>query len=556
MTSPTRHRPATAGRRRPALAGAVGLAGVALVLAGCSGASGAGAGEPSGEPKPGGDFTVATNGAEPACINPLIDASAGVITSRPYSDSLFWQTADGKFEPWLATGYEVSEDGTVYTLHIREGVTFTDGTPLNAEAVKVNFDYIVTPATKSQLSAAYFKPYQESVVKDEYTLEVHLTQPYNSFVNILAQSYFALLSPKQLTESPETTCDAPIGSGPFIVKKWNKGQSIEYVRNEDYNWGPPGTHDGPAYVDSLNLLFVGEDPVRYNALLSGEVDAIDFVPPENVAEFEQSEEFGFIREIRPGTPFALHINNSRAPFDDKRVRQALLHSIDREQIVAAASFGQWQASNFLTSSTPDYADDLGVELTYDLELANQLLDQVGWTERDTDGYRTKDGERLTATLPLDGTNAARQRLAELAQAQAKQAGIEIAIELLPYQQLSERMWAGDYDLYAGLWSSNTADMLWLRWSSANISTDEVVGQNVSNFSNIEFDELVERARKSTEPAERTDLYRQAQALLVEEVPSVPLYGDPRTAAFPNDVRGVTFDYAYLQPYWFDVWLDR
>ncbi|WP_127128667.1 ABC transporter substrate-binding protein [Georgenia sp. SYP-B2076] len=529
----------------------------ALLLTACAGGSAA-SNETTqdGAPKSGGALTVATNGQEPACLNPLIDATAGVITSRPYSDSLFWQTEDGTFEPWLATGYEVSDDGTVYTLHIRDGVTFTDGTPLDAGAVKMNFDYIVDPATKSQLSAAYFKPYQESVVLDEDTLEVHLKQPYNSFINILAQSYFALLSPKQLTEAPETTCDAPIGSGPFVVDKWNKGQSIQYVRNESYSWGPPGTHEGAAYVDGLHLLFTGEDSVRYNALQSGEVDAVDFVPPENVTEFEQSDNFGFIRAIRPGTPYALHINTSRAPFDDKRVRQALLHTINREEIVPAASFGQWKPSNFLTPSTPDYAEDLDVELTYDPDRAAELLDEAGWTGRDSEGYRTKDGERLTAALPLDGTNAARKRLTELAQAQAKEAGIEIKIELLPWQQLSERQWTGDYDLLGGLWSSNTADMLWLRWSSANISTPEVLGQNVSQFANAEFDALVEQARESTDPAERTELYRDAQALLVEEAPSVPLYGDPRTAAFPNDVKGVIFDYAYLQPYWFDVWLDR
>jgi peptide/nickel transport system substrate-binding protein len=527
-----------------------------LALSGCTTGISSAAEGPGGTPSKDGTLTVATNGQEPDCIDPLVNSTAGVSVSRQFSDSLFWQTEDGEFEPWLATGYEVNEDGTVYTLGIREGVTFTDGAPLNAEAVKTNFDYIVDPATKSQLAAAYFHPYEKSVVKDEYTLEVHLKQPYNSFINILAQSYFALLSPQQITEAPETTCDKPIGSGPFIVEEWNKGRSVEFVRNDDYDWGPPGTHDGPAYVERFDLLFIGEDQVRSNALRSGEVDAIDFVPTENMEEFEASGDYGYIEAVRPGTPYAMHLNTARAPFDDKRVRQALLYSINRPEIVSAASFGQWEPTNYLTPSTPDYSTDLGASIEYDVAKANALLDEAGWTERDAEGYRVKDGQRLTAVAPLDGTNAARERLAVLAQASAKEIGIEIKIELMAWQQLSDRMWSGDYDIYSGLWSSNTADMLWLRWSSANISTPELVGQNQSNFANEKFDELVEQARVSTDPDERKELYRQAQALLIEEVPSIPLYGDPRSAAFPNSVKGVKFDYAYLQPYWFDTWVEE
>ncbi len=507
-------------------------------------------------PKAGGNFTVATNGQEPACLNPLIDATAGVIASRPYSDSLVWQTEDGRFVPWLAESWKISDDGKVYTFTLRKGVKFTDGARFDAQAVKTNFDYIVNPATKSQLSAAYFKPYEKSIVIDDYTLEVHLKQAYSPFINILAQAYFALLSPSQITQAPQTTCDAPIGSGPFKIAKRNKGSSIEFVRNPDYNWGPPGSHSGSAYVEKLDLLFIGEDQVRYNSLLSGEIDAVDFVPPENVGEIKANRDFGFIRAIRPGTSYAWHLNNSREPFSDPLLRQALLHAIDRKTIVAASSFNQWELASFLTTSTPDFAPENNAGLAFDPKRANELLDQAGWTGRAADGVRTKDGKRLTAYLPLDGTNASRRRLAEQAQAQARAVGFDIKIELLAWQQLAQNWLSGNYDISAGLWSSNTADMLWLRFSSKNITKNGVIGQNVANYSDPVFDELVEKARISGDPQERKELYRQAQDRLVEFVPSIPLYGDPRTAAFPNRVKGVKFDYAYLQPYWFDVWLDE
>ena len=507
-------------------------------------------------PQSGGVLTVATNGQEPACLDPLVNSTAGVIVSRNFSDSLFWQNEDGSFSPWLAEGFEVSEDGRTYTFTIRQDVSFTDGAKLNAEAVKINFDYIVDPKTKSQLGAAYLRQYEKSTVLDEYTLEVSLSQPYAPFINILAQSYFALLSPRQLTEAPQTTCDAPIGSGPFKVVKWNKGSDIHFVRNEDYNWGPPGSHTGPAYVEALDLLFLGEDEVRYNAVLTGEVDIVDFLPPLRFAEVQANPDLTFIEAIRPGTSYALHLNNARPPFDDIRIRQALLAAVDRDAVVEAASFGAWKAAGYLTSSTPDYDPGSEEGFVYDPARANQLLDEAGWNARDSDGIRIKDGKRLTAIAPTDGSNQTRRRLTELVQAAARDVGIEIRVDLLPWQQTSEKMLSGDYDIFAGLWSSNTADMLWLRYASANIPTPELFGQNVAKHANPEFDALVEAARGENDPETRRQLYSEAQKLLVESVPSIPLYGDPRNATFPAHIHGVKFDYAYLQPYWFDVWKEQ
>lgn len=505
------------------------------------------------QPVQGGTLVVASNGQEPACLDPLVNATAGVIVSRHFSDSLFWQTEEGEFLPWLAESWSVSDDGLVYTFVIRKGVTFTDGAVLNAEAVKINFDYIVNPATKSQLGAAYLRPYQSSRVVDEYTVEVTLKQPYNPFINILAQSYFALLSPKQITEAPDTTCDKPIGSGPFIVKHWTKGSDIEFIRNPDYNWGPPGSHGGPAHVDALNLLFIGEDEVRYNGLFTGEIDIVDFLPPQYYAEVQSNPDLNFIEAVRPGTSYAMHLNNGRAPFNDQRVRQALLAAVDRGGAVEAASFGAWKAASYLTSSTPDYDPSVEDKFVFDPALANRLLDDAGWTARDADGIRIKDGQRLVAFAPTDGTNQPRRRLSELVQAAARDVGIEIRIDLLPWQSLSEKMRSGDYDILTGLWSSNTADMLWLRYASANIPTPELFAQNVAFHSLPAFDDLVEKARRSTDPAERKALYAQAQLLLVDSVPSIPLYGDTRNATFGPDIHGVKFDYAYLQPWFYDVW---
>ncbi|WP_298460669.1 ABC transporter substrate-binding protein [uncultured Cellulomonas sp.] len=546
--------------RTRAVATAVGL----LALTACSTGTSAGtspqssASADAGTPVPGGTFRIGTNGQEPTCLDPHGNASTlGPILTVPFSDSLVWQEEDGTLSPWLAQSWDVSDDGLVYTFHLRDGVTFTDGAVFDAEALKINFEHMLDPATKSPLSASYIAPYSSSRVVDPLTLEVTLSSPYSAFLNVLAQGFLGVISPQQITQAPETICEAPIGSGPFVVERWNKGRSVEYTKNPDYAWGPGGTHEGPAYLDSLEVVFVTEDATRYSALASGELDAIEFVPPQNYAAVEADPQLGTFTEYRPGHPFSLWFNTSRAPFDDVRVRQALVAAVDRQAIVESISFGQWDAAEgYLTPSTPDYIEDVEGDLGYDPDRANRLLDEAGWTERDAEGFRTKDGERLVAYLPTTNAVPLRIQIAEQTQAAAREVGVDIRIEYPAPQELEERSAAGDYDLSAGLWSTNTADVLWIRYSSDNITTPERRGLNGSYLRDDQLDGLLQSARETTDADTRHDLYRQAQERLVELAPGIPFYSDPRPVAYQTDVHGLEYAHGYLAPYVFDVWLDR
>jgi peptide/nickel transport system substrate-binding protein len=552
----------SAHRTRAVATLAVGL----LALSACStGASSSGSSDaPSAEatdtaePVPGGTFRIGTNGQEPTCLDPHGNASTlGPILTVPFSDSLVWQEEDGTLTPWLAKSWDVSDDGLVYTFHLREGVTFTDGAVFDAEALKVNFEHMLDPATKSPLSASYIAPYSSSRVIDPSTLEVTLSSPYSAFLNVLAQGFLGMISPKQITEAPETICEHPIGSGPFVLTAWNKGQSVEYTKNPDYAWGPEGTHDGPAYLDNLEVVFVTEDATRYNALASGELDAIEFVPPQNYQAVASNPDLKTFTEFRPGHPFSLWFNTSRAPFDDVKVRQALVAAVDREAIVQSISFGQWDAAEgYLTPSTPDYVEDVEGDLGYDPDRANELLDEAGWTGRDAEGFRTKDGQRLVAYLPTTNAVPLRIQIAEQTQAAAREVGIDIEIQYPAPQELEERSASGDYDLSSGLWSTNTADVLWIRYSSANITTPERRGLNGSYLRDEELDTLLQDARETTDPDERHDLYTRAQERLVELAPGIPFYSDPRPVAYHTDVHGLEYAHGYLSPYFYGVWVDQ
>ncbi|MEV1175529.1 ABC transporter substrate-binding protein [Nonomuraea sp. NPDC049784] len=479
----------------------------AALISGCGTSTASGAGG-DGEPKRGGTLVLGENGQEPPCLDPHGNSSSdGPVSTVPVADSLVWFDADGKIQPWLADSWEISPDGLTYTFKLRHGVKFHDGAVWNAEALKANFEHMKDPATKSPLAASYIAPYKDAEVVDEYTLEVHLSSPYKPFLDILAQGYLGMISPKQIKESPQTICEHPIGSGPFIFEKWTKGQSITYRRNPDYNWGPKSAkHTGPAYLDRLEIRFLTEDATRYNALASGEVDAIDFTPPQNVDEVKANPDLGFLSAVRPGHPMAFWLNTSRPPFDDVKVRQALLAAVDRESIIKGISFGQYQvAKGFLTSSTPGYA--AGVPIAYDPAKAARLLDEAGWTGKDKDGIRTKDGKRLTAYFPIAANfPAQRMQIAVQTQAAAKKAGIDIQMQTPPEQEITDRLLKGDYDLTSGLWATNTADVLWIQYSSKNITTDKRRGQNVARLRDDKIDELLEKARSDRNPAA---LYDQA-----------------------------------------------
>lgn len=529
---------------------------LAIALGGCAAATDTPAGADL-TPVSGGVLRVGENGDELTLLDPhQLSATNTTTLLRPIFDTLVWEEPDKSFSPGLAESWDISDDGLTYTFHLRQGVTFHDGSPWNAEGLKANFEHILDPATKSPLAASYIAPYESSTVIDEYTLAVKLTAPYSAFLNVLAQTYLSIVSPKQIAEAPETIATDPIGSGPFKFVKWTKGESIELERYDDYDWGPgEAKHTGPAYLDGIVFTFIAEDSVRYNALSAGDVDIIEWTPPQQVKQTEASDTLAFTSTDRPGHPYTFWLNTSRAPFDDVLVRQALVAAIDRDKIVETTSFGQWQtADGYITPITPDYAKN-SAAITFDPKKANDLLDEAGWTETDADGYRTKNGERLSAIWPNAGTVAQTTQLGELIQAQAKDVGIDIEIQQISAQEQSDRSASGDYDISAGIWTTNTADVLWIQYSSKNITTPERRGQNAAHLRDDELDQILDQARETTDDAERATLYKSAQSRLVELAPAIPLYVRPDLVSYnKQNVQDVTFETAYGALWFYDTWL--
>src|SRR5699024_4221733 len=287
-----------------------------------------------------------------------------------------------------------------------------------------------------------------------------------TFLSSISQSYFGLQSPTALEHrTAEENCIQPIGSGPFTVAEWRRGEYIEFERNDDYNWAPANAlHQGPAYLDGVRWNIIPDNTSRYGSLISDETHAIGEIPAVNVAEAQ--DKFDYTQYLTPGRPVVINLNTTQGIFTDQRVRQALSYATDREANVESAFLGTvpFEPSGYLSKTTPAYDADAANQYPFDPQRANQLLDDAGWTQRDTDGTRLKDGQRLQITFTYglntiitpDG-NTVIQNFQE----QARDVGFDIVLRpLTPSENFSGAVSTPDsYDAQVGYWTSPHAGIL-------------------------------------------------------------------------------------------------
>lgn len=480
------------------------------------------------------------------------------FTARQVLDNLVSQTEDGDIVPWIATDWEVSDDGLVWTLTLRDDVEFTDGTELDAEAVAYNFDYWMDGGNSTaQVHLDGFYDHAEAV--DDHVVEIHLSSPLATFMSSLSQSYFGLQSPTALeNRTEEENCTEPIGSGPFSVAEWKRGEYIEFQRNDDYNWAPENAkHQGPAYLDAIRWNIIPDNTSRYGSLLSGETQAVGEIPAVNVAEAE--ELFDYTQYITPGRPMVMNLNTDRGIFADQQVRQALSFATDREANVESAFLGTvpFEPSGYLSQSTPDYDADAADEYPFDLDRANKLLDEAGWDERDDEGTRIKDGQRLEATVtyglnsivtPDGGT------VIQNFQEQAREAGFDLKLRpLTPSENFSGAFSTPDsYDAQVGYWTSPHAGILNINYRP---STEEHPnGANTTFLHDEAVFDTIQQALQAPTDEEVSQLFSQAQYELSETAAAIGLYTQTNSLAVSDDAEGIWLEAAQGGPVFHDAYL--
>ncbi|WP_431926061.1 ABC transporter substrate-binding protein [Micromonospora wenchangensis] len=518
------------------LAAATMAAALVAAVAGCGGDA----------PATGGGLTYAIN-QEPQCVDP--HATGQSVTSsvaRPVVDSLVWHdTASGELRPWLARSWSVSADQRSWTFVLRTGVTFSDGTPFDAAAVRANLDHIVDPRTKSLGAAGVIAPYyRDSQVVDGHTVTVRLKQPFASLLVQLSTVAFGMQSPTWLATGGTELCTTVVGSGPFVMRGgWRKGRGVDYVRNDAYDWAPQGApHQGPARLDSLHIKLITQDSARIGALTSGQVDAAARVPALDVKRLE-----GTMRVLRaeaPGENYSLFPNTASPVFSDVRVRQAFRGGIDWDDLVQRLFFGAYRtAAGPLSPATRFVAPATTTAVPYDPERAGQLLDEAGWRGRDAEGYRTRDGKRLTVRFASvkAAETAENVTLSEQVQAEARKLGFDVQIVNLPISQVINNAQRGTYELMATGFSGPDADVLRKLFGSDGVAVPGRMGSNIAKYRNATLDRLLADAQLTTEEPRRAALYAQAQKQVVDDAAVIPVYAAGSLVATTRSVDGVVFD---------------
>ncbi|BAJ32324.1 MULTISPECIES: ABC transporter substrate-binding protein [Kitasatospora] len=519
----------------------------ALLLTGCSGAKGGGTSADAGKPVAGGTLTYAVD-TEPVSWDPHVstqDLTAEL--QRQVFDSLVSEDADGKFHPWLATSWEVAPDLKSFTFHLRTDVKFHDGTPFDAAAVKANFDHIVAKDTKSQYAANLLGSYTGTTVVDPATVRIDFAQPSAPFLQAASTTYLGFYSPKALADSAAKLGQggtADVGTGPFKFVSYSKGQEAVFEKNPAYNWAPPtAKHNGPAYLDKFVVRFLPDASVRVGALSSGQVQVAKAVPPQSVATVKADSKLKLLTQAQPGGNYNLWLNGSLAPLDDQKVRQAVQRGIDVDLDVKSVQFGQFpRAWSPISATTPGYAKELEGSWPFDQSLSNKLLDEAGWTGRDGDGYRTKDGKRLTLVWPqltATATQQSRDILGQAFQADLKKIGVEVQRPALDVGGYSTLVYGGKANIVDLAWARFEPDVLWLFLNSA--SDPAKGGINATFLPDAQLDEWTNAARATLDAGKRAELYAKVQKRAVDLATVVPVYTPHALTGSSAKVGGLSFD---------------
>ena len=540
-------------RTLPSLAAA---ASVILVLAACSSPGTSGS-----EPVSGGTLVYASGDAEPTCLDPHVGGNyPQALVATQYLESLVSKDSDGEIIPWLATEWTESDDGLTWDFTLRDDVTFTDGAPLTADAVVANIAHLKNPDTGSSTGYLAVQKVTDVTAVDDTTARLTLSSPDSGLLDSLSQPWLAIESPTALERPQDENCESPVGTGPFVVTKWDRQQSISLERNDDYT-SPPAdaAHKGKAYLKSIEWRFLPDSASRYAALQSGTVDVIDNVQPDTIVAAQKEDAIEELDAPRPGASNRIELNSSKAPFDDALVREAFIRSANVDDSVTSLFFGTAKRSYSALSSVETFGVSEPDLFAYDQGEAASLLDQAGWTGMNADGYRTKNGEVLELDFPVSTNQSipAEVSLFEQLQSTAKEAGFKVNLEPLDLSSWYGALGENDYDLVSAPYTKVGADVLRILFdSSGTVPAPSGYFANHSQVKDPALDALLEGANATSDADERADLYAQAQEIILGGFYILPLYDQQNHFLLRSDVKGLRAMPTVSTPTLYDTWLAR
>ncbi|HET8524340.1 MAG TPA: ABC transporter substrate-binding protein [Thermomicrobiales bacterium] len=502
--------------------------------------------------KSGGNLVFAESDEPPTLdIHKTAFSTAEVLAGSILDRLVYLNPETGKFDPALATSWETTPDGLNWTFKLRTDVVFQDGTPFNAQAVKRNFDRIMDPKTASGRSAALLGGALLKSIEapDDTTIKLSYSQPLGPLLSGLNTSFCGIFSPAALDKYGDDIGQNPVGSGPFQFKSWEKGKGITLTPFAKYNWAPTAWGaSGPPVVDSFVWRGITEATTRMVALQRDEAQIVR-VPFANFKDAKNGD-FQVLQLNNPGMPQAIYQNTTKPPLDDKNVRLAVAHAIDRDAVIGSPFLGGavWAEYAPLTKGVLGYDPDLAkrVGVLFDLDKSKALLDEAGW-KAGGDGMRSKDGQPLTLKLI---TTSGGGDTAQVTQLLLQAAGIKTEITQLDSAAWKKAVSGGEHHL---TWRADTGtdpDILYLAVHSSAIGATNYV-----RAKNDELDGLLDKGRTTVDADARVPIYQKAQEIILGEGYIIPVYNSVRVFAMQPYVKGVQFNaLAGVIPY--GGWLDK
>lgn len=505
--------------RGSALVGGATLAATTLgpLLAACGSStpsttsSGSAAGSAGASaPVSGGTLNVALTG-NPTTMDP---ATAGVYTSLQVLDNIFSKliTMDetGKFVPELAKSWK-QNDPLTYTFDLVSNATFHNGEKFTATDVKYTFERIANPKTASSYASAYTS-IKTIEVKSPTQVVFHLSTPFAPLLTNLAQN--GEIVNKKAIESPDSA-RKPVGTGPFMFVEWVQSDHVTLKKNPSYFVA------GKPYLDEVIFKFLAVDQSRIEALQSGQLDWVDAIPLNQLTALKKNSAYTYATSTQAGIPDFLAFNTSKAPFNNKALRQAVAAAVDRKEILSIAYFGAGEAGYMeVPSGSQWYETPPANQSGPDLTLAKQKMVEAGYPNG------------LTVTYLSLPQYPELQKTGVVLRDQLKKIGITVNLEQLEVTVWFGRYAKGDYEMTSAYWSG-TIDPD--NFYSTQLQTGSP--NNDMKYTNKTVDALITKARASTEDAERKTLYGQIRKIVWDDAPIVFLHYETINYLMRNKVHG-------------------
>lgn len=510
---------------KPLLAGSL-IAILAIALAGCSGSNNNANSSPSESqsPAPSSASASASNSASelPAAGGTFTYARPASVTSLDLHNQITANNAfaidkvfeplvafdsEGKIVDWLAKSHEISPDGLTYTFVLRDGLKFSNGQEVKAEDAVFSLQRHLDVGGPLAIAAKV----DSLTAQDAHTLVIKLKEPYTPFISELSNFSNGILPKDFGGVSEEEFFKNPVGTGPFVVKKWDPAGDLTFVKNA-YYW-----QKGKPYIDELVYKLVADDNQAINQLKAGEVDAIESVALQNVGELKQSQDIAVVANGSWVTE-QLFFNTLDEHFSDVHVRRALALALDRDGLTNAVTFGYGKAAtSLLPPAIPYNANDKVKALGFDTEAAKAELAKSKFP----DGFSTK--------LLIASGNNARAQEAQIIQAAGKSIGIDIQIESVELAAFRDRFFKYNF---SAMINSGQADSPEANSILAFQTDPEGFSKSYwTHYTNDEVTKLLYEGQKTPDGDKRGEIYVQLQQILADEVPYIPLY-------YPDILKGV------------------